>query len=77
MTTAGHEIALRMGGPDLSAMLFAVFAPTGAFPNAGFPALPLGSRYNRATHILFDRIFWHAGRRITASCGASTRNCRA
>ncbi len=58
MTVAGHEIARELDRPDFSAMIFPVFAPTAAFPNPGFPALPLGGWYNRLTHRLFDQLDW-------------------
>jgi len=61
-TTVGHEIALQMGVPDFSALVFAVFSPTAAFPNPGFPELPLGGWYNRLTHKLFKQVYWHGGR---------------
>jgi sterol 3beta-glucosyltransferase len=62
MTVAGHEVARQLGVPDLSALIFPVFAPTAAFPNPGFPQLPLGSGYNRLTHRLFARVFWQGNR---------------
>jgi sterol 3beta-glucosyltransferase len=62
MTTVGHEIALQMGVPDFSALVFAVFSRTEAFPNPGFPDLPLGSWYNRLTHELLTQTYWRGGR---------------
>jgi len=62
LTAAGREQALRLGVPDISALIFAVFHPTGAFPNPGFPRWPLGSTYNRLTHVVFNRAFWTGGR---------------
>jgi sterol 3beta-glucosyltransferase len=62
MTTVGHEIALQMGVPDFSALVFAVFSPTAAFPNPAFRDLPLGGWYNRLTHRLFAQVYWHGGR---------------
>ncbi len=62
LTTAGYEIAHRLGVPDFSALIFATFAPTGAFPNQGLPALPLGPVYNRLTHKFFTALYWHGGR---------------
>ena len=62
MTTAGHQIALQMGVPDFSALVFAVFSRTAAFPNPGFPDLPLGSWYNRLTHELLTQTYRHGGR---------------
>ncbi len=60
MSIAGHEVALALGIPDISALIFPVFSPTAAFPNPMFPALPLGGRYNRLTHQVFDRFYWWA-----------------
>lgn len=62
LTTAGYEIARRLGVPDFSALIFATFAPTGAFPNQGMPALPLGPVYNQLTHKFFTALYWHGGR---------------
>jgi sterol 3beta-glucosyltransferase len=62
MTMAGHEIAHRLDRPDFSALVFAIFAPTVAFPNPGFPELPLGPFYNRLTHEIFTQLFWQGGR---------------
>ena len=62
LTTAGYEIARRLGVPDFSALIFATFAPTGAFANQGMPALPLGAVYNRLTHKFFSALYWHGGR---------------
>jgi sterol 3beta-glucosyltransferase len=61
MTTVGHEAARRMERPDFSALVFAVFAPTAAFPCPGFPPVPLGPVYNRLTHQLFVQLFWRGG----------------
>jgi len=62
LTTAGYEIARLLGVPDFSALIFPAFAPTGAFPNQGMPALPLGPVYNRLTHRFFSALYWHGGR---------------
>jgi sterol 3beta-glucosyltransferase len=62
MTSAGHQIAMDLDRPDFSALVFAFFAPTAAFPNPLFPALPLGPRYNRESHIQFNRVFWNGNR---------------
>jgi len=61
-TTVGHELALQLGAPDFSALLFAVFAPTKDFPNVAFPHLPLGGWYNRFTHKVFCQVYWQGGR---------------
>jgi len=62
MTVAGHETAMAMNVPDLSALIFGVFSPTCSFPNQMFPALPFGGAYNRLTHGIFDRIYWQGSR---------------
>jgi len=62
LTTAGYEIARRLGVPDFSALIFAAFAPTAAFPNQGVPELPLGPLYNRLSHKLFIQLYWQGGR---------------
>ncbi len=58
MTVTGHEEAVRRGVPDLSALVFAVFAPTRSFPSALFPPFPLGPKYDRQLHVHFNRMFW-------------------
>jgi sterol 3beta-glucosyltransferase len=50
-----------MDRPDFSALVFAVFAPTTAFPCPGFPYWRLGPFYNRLTHQLFIQLFWRGG----------------
>jgi sterol 3beta-glucosyltransferase len=62
LTSTGHQIAAEQGIPDFSALVFAFFAPTAAFPNPLFPPFPLGSRYNLESHIQFDRVFWRGNR---------------
>jgi len=62
MTSAGHQIAAQLNLPDFSALVFAFFAPTAAFPNPLFPPFPLGARYNRESHIRFNRVFWRGNR---------------
>lgn len=61
-TLVGHEIALELGVPDFSALVFAIFAPTAAFPGPSFPDLRLGRTYNRLTHQVFSKVFWLGGR---------------
>ena len=61
-TLVGHGIAREMGIPDLSALLFAVFSPTTAFPNPTLPPLPLGGWYNRFTHEAFTQVYWQGSR---------------
>jgi sterol 3beta-glucosyltransferase len=62
MTSPGHQVAVELGLPDFSALVFAFFTPTRDFPNPLFPAFPLGSRYNMETHIRFNRVFWRGNR---------------
>jgi UDP:flavonoid glycosyltransferase YjiC (YdhE family) len=62
LTTAGNEIARQWNVPDFSALIFATFAPTTAFPNPGVPDLPLGPLYNRLSHELFSQLYWQGGR---------------
>lgn len=62
LTVTGHEIALQLGVPDFSALVFATFARTAAFPNQAFPELPLGGIYNRLTHDVFTQMFWQGNR---------------
>ena len=62
MTDAGHTLAVARGIPEVSAQLFPVFLPTGAFPGVAAPDLPLGPRYRRATHTLNTAIFKYGGR---------------
>jgi sterol 3beta-glucosyltransferase len=62
MTSPGHQIAADLIRPDFSALVFAFFAPTAAFPNPLFPAFPLGERYNLESHIQFNRVFWKGNR---------------
>lgn len=62
MTNAGHEVAVALNIPEISALIFAVFSPTADFPNPMFPDLKLGSIYNKLTHYLFDFLFWMGSR---------------
>jgi len=62
MTVAGHETAVAMDVPDLSALIFGVFSPTSSVPNQMFPGLPLGGPYNRLTHGIFDHLYWQGSR---------------
>jgi sterol 3beta-glucosyltransferase len=61
MTAVGHEAARRIDCPDFSALVFAVLAPTAAFPCPGFPQWPMGPVYNRLTHQLFVQLLWRGG----------------
>ena len=61
MTQVGHQIALQLGVPDFSALVFPVFSPTSNFPNPGFPDLRW-ALYNRLTHHLFTQLFSQGGR---------------
>jgi sterol 3beta-glucosyltransferase len=62
LTTAGYEIAHQLDVPDFSALIFAAFAPTAAFPSQGVPDLSLGPLYNRLSHKLFIQLYWQGGR---------------
>jgi sterol 3beta-glucosyltransferase len=62
MTLLGHQIARELEVPDLSALVFATFAPTAAFPSPALPKIPLGARYNYRSHEYFTRFFWHGSR---------------
>jgi sterol 3beta-glucosyltransferase len=64
MTMSGHEAALELDVPEISALIFPVFTRTAAFPNMMFPELPLGGIYNRLTHDFFTRSFWQGGRLV-------------
>jgi sterol 3beta-glucosyltransferase len=61
-TSIGHQIAANLDIPDFSALVFAFFAPTAAFPNPLFPPLQLGARYNLESHIRFNHVFWRGNR---------------
>ena len=63
MTPPGHSIARRRGVPDVSALLYPIFTPTGEFPAMLAPPLPLGKLYNRVTHHLLTSAFW-AGNKL-------------
>jgi len=56
----GHHAAQVLDIPDLSALVFAVFAPTHSFPNPLFPPLHGPERYNIETHLQFTRVFFKA-----------------
>jgi sterol 3beta-glucosyltransferase len=47
---AGTHIAERLGVPAAIALPVAVMVPTGDFPAAGLPLLPLGRAYNRLSY---------------------------
>jgi sterol 3beta-glucosyltransferase len=59
-TTGGHVFARHLGIPDISAQTFPIFAPTRAFPNVAFPAIPPGWM-SYFTHWLATQIFWYGG----------------
>jgi sterol 3beta-glucosyltransferase len=73
-TVLGHQIARERGLPDVSALIFPVFMPTGQFPNPLFSPWPawmrvfgrraagFGRRYHYLTHREFNRAFWHGNR---------------
>lgn len=62
MTQAGHETALELGIPDVSAQFFPVFNATAEFAGVVFPDLPLGDLYKRFTHGLVTQTYWQGGR---------------
>jgi sterol 3beta-glucosyltransferase len=62
MSDAGHTLATHRQIPEVSAQLFPVFLPTGAFPGVAAPDLPLGPLYRRATHLLNTAVFKYGGR---------------
>lgn len=62
LTVVGHEMAVEMQVPDFSALIFLTFAPTSAFPAQILPALQLGGRINRLSHMGFTQLFWQANR---------------
>jgi sterol 3beta-glucosyltransferase len=62
LTQAGHEIAKRLGIPDVSAQFFPVFAGTAQFAAVTFPDLPLGGLYRRLSHGITTQIFRQGGR---------------
>ena len=62
LTGLGHQAALELGVLDVSALVFALFSPTTAFPNPLFPAWSWGERYNYLSHREFNRVFWYAHR---------------
>ena len=47
---AAPHVAERLGIPAILGALQPMYQSTAAFPAAGFPALPLGGAYNRATY---------------------------
>jgi sterol 3beta-glucosyltransferase len=61
LTQAGHDVALELRVPDISAQLFPVFSTTGEFPSPVFPDLPFGKSYRKASHWVTTRIFRHGG----------------
>lgn len=61
LTQAGHQAALDLRVPDVSAQLFPVFSATGEFPSPVFPDLPLGRSYRRASHGLTTLTFRRGG----------------
>jgi sterol 3beta-glucosyltransferase len=62
----GHLAAGERGIPDVCALIYAALAPTSAFPNPAFPALPLGGGYSRLTHQIFEQMLWLANHWIYA-----------
>jgi sterol 3beta-glucosyltransferase len=62
LTQAGHEVAKRLGIPDVSAQFFPIFASTAQFAAVAFPDLPLGGLYRRLSHGITTQIFRQGGR---------------
>lgn len=58
-TVGGHSLARHLQIPDLSLQAFPMFAPTGDYPNVGFPSL--GRLGNYLSHWLATQVFWHGG----------------
>ncbi len=51
MALGAYHVAEALGVPAFWAVPFPGLPPTAAFPSVSFPALPLGGRYNRWTHL--------------------------
>ncbi|HEY3310845.1 MAG TPA: glycosyltransferase [Anaerolineales bacterium] len=58
-TTGGHSLARQLGIPDVSIQTFPMFAPTGNYPNVGFPSL--GRVGNYFSHWFATQVFWYGG----------------
>ncbi|SDB56002.1 glycosyltransferase [Bauldia litoralis] len=54
---AAPHVAEWLGIPAILGVLQPMYTPTAAFPAAGFPALPLGGAYNRATYAMVRASF--------------------
>lgn len=52
----GPHFAERLGRPAVMAVPLPMLVPTGEFPVLGFPRLPLGPRYHRATYAVLGRM---------------------
>lgn len=50
----GPHFAEKLGVPVMMGLLIPMMVPTAEQPNMGFPALPLGGRYNRFTYQVVD-----------------------
>ena len=62
LTQAGHEVAKKLGIPDVSAQFFPIFAGTAQFAAVTFPDLPLGGLYRRLSHGITTQTFQQGGR---------------
>lgn len=71
------DIAEALDVPAVMAPLFPQFVPTSAFPTLGFPDLPLGPGYRRATyrvmHAIAARIGMGPVRRLRSNLGLGAR----
>lgn len=52
----GPHFAERLRVPVAMAVPLPMLVPTGEFPVIGFPRLPLGAAYNRATYLVLNRL---------------------
>ena len=59
-TVGAHSWAFERGIPDVSVQTFPMFAPTRAFPNVAFPAIPPGWM-SYFSHWFASQVFWHGG----------------
>ena len=70
-TDGAHQVARRLGVPDISVQFFPVFAPTANFPAMSMPDLRLPGGltgvYRRWSHAFNTATFRHGGRLMYAS----------
>lgn len=81
----GAHFAEKLGIPSVMALAMPVMVPTGEFPVLGFPLLPLGRAYNRATYqfmlLLMRRMFarpineWRAAHGLTSQARGRNIHC--